>query len=306
MEQAGELITASLAPASRAVYRRALQKYALFCNSLNPGSVDFFPASTEKIMLFISHMFSSGLAPSSMQTYTAAVCFFNKLLGGHDYSGSFVIQRMLKGALRKSNPATPRAPITTDILHKLLTFIPTYYSTYDSSLYQAMFSLAFHAFLRVGEFTIRAQSSPDNKIVQFSDIAFPVLSDKSHALQLTLRFFKGNTACTPFTLLIQPHRGILCPVKIMAQFIKLRGTSPGPLFRYTDAKAISRSQFNKILKQALESNGITAHIKPHSFRIGAATSACAVGIPDDTIQRLGRWKSDAYKRYIRMPQLTLQ
>ena len=34
------------------------------------------------------------------------------------------------------------------------------------------------------------------------------------------------------------------------------------------------------------------------FRRGAATWAKQVGIPDEDIQLLGRWKSDAYKRYI--------
>ena len=32
---------------------------------------------------------------------------------------------------------------------------------------------------------------------------------------------------------------------------------------------------------------------------GAATSAAAVGLPDHFIQTLGRWTSQAYRRYIR-------
>ncbi|CAB4006783.1 Retrovirus-related Pol poly from transposon 412 [Paramuricea clavata] len=36
-----------------------------------------------------------------------------------------------------------------------------------------------------------------------------------------------------------------------------------------------------------------------SFRIGAATSTAAAGIPDHLIQSLGRWTSQAYLRYIR-------
>ena len=37
----------------------------------------------------------------------------------------------------------------------------------------------------------------------------------------------------------------------------------------------------------------------HSFRNGAATTVVEKGISDATIQILSRWKSDAYKRYIR-------
>jgi hypothetical protein len=38
----------------------------------------------------------------------------------------------------------------------------------------------------------------------------------------------------------------------------------------------------------------------HSFRIGAATHAAKMGKSDDEIMTMGRWKSDSYKRYIRI------
>ena len=37
----------------------------------------------------------------------------------------------------------------------------------------------------------------------------------------------------------------------------------------------------------------------HSFRIGAATTAAAAGIPAWLIKTLGRWNSNAYLAYIR-------
>ena len=36
----------------------------------------------------------------------------------------------------------------------------------------------------------------------------------------------------------------------------------------------------------------------HPLRIGEATEAAAAGLPDWLIQTAGRWRSDAYKRYI--------
>jgi hypothetical protein len=38
----------------------------------------------------------------------------------------------------------------------------------------------------------------------------------------------------------------------------------------------------------------------NSFRIGAATHAAQMGKSDDEIMTMGRWKSDSYKRYIRI------
>ena len=40
-----------------------------------------------------------------------------------------------------------------------------------------------------------------------------------------------------------------------------------------------------------------------SFRIGAATYAAKQGVPDDKITHWGRWKSDAFKKYIRITSL---
>ena len=40
----------------------------------------------------------------------------------------------------------------------------------------------------------------------------------------------------------------------------------------------------------------------HSFQIGAATVAHIKGIEDSIIMTLGSWKSNAYQRYVRIPQ----
>ena len=44
----------------------------------------------------------------------------------------------------------------------------------------------------------------------------------------------------------------------------------------------------------------------HSFRIGGATAAFAAGVPESAIQLLGRWSSDAYRAYLRIPDCTIR
>jgi hypothetical protein len=47
--------------------------------------------------------------------------------------------------------------------------------------------------------------------------------------------------------------------------------------------------------------GWPAILSSHSFRIGMATQCAMDGYPDEQIMRFGRWRSNVYLRYIRIP-----
>jgi hypothetical protein len=69
---------------------------------------------------------------------------------------------------------------------------------------------------------------------------------------------------------------------------------------------IPRQFFNRYLRFAFTWCGLdTDRYKGHSFRIGAASYAYEKGLPDERIQLMGRWKSNAYKKYIRAPVLKI-
>ncbi len=95
----------------------------------------------------------------------------------------------------------------------------------------------------------------------------------------------------------------LCPVVAMLRYLAVRGFDNGPLFRLEDGTPLSRSGLVERLRGALSRAGVDpTRYSSHSFRIGAATTAAANGVNSSTIQRLGRWRSDCYTRYIRTPQ----
>jgi hypothetical protein len=52
------------------------------------------------------------------------------------------------------------------------------------------------------------------------------------------------------------------------------------------------------LRHILIELGVSGNYSGHSFRRGAATWARSIDSPDADLQLLGRWKSEAYKRYI--------
>ena len=80
----------------------------------------------------------------------------------------------------------------------------------------------------------------------------------------------------------------------------------GPLFVLQDGWPLSRSMLVEKVRQALRRAGIDAsEYNGHSFRIGAATTAAAQGISVPLIKTLGRWRSEAFHTYIKIPSDTL-
>ena len=72
-----------------------------------------------------------------------------------------------------------------------------------------------------------------------------------------------------------------------------------------DNPSLSTIFFKDILRLALTSCGLNpSRFKGHSFRIRAASFAADRGMCDAQIRALGRWKSSAFPKYIRLPSLS--
>ena len=76
----------------------------------------------------------------------------------------------------------------------------------------------------------------------------------------------------------------------MTRHDEMEGTAP--LFDVT------LQEFRATLEDVRLAASIRTHLTPHCFRHGGATWAANQGWPDARIKAHGRWKSDAYKRYV--------
>jgi site-specific recombinase XerD len=93
----------------------------------------------------------------------------------------------------------------------------------------------------------------------------------------------------------------VCPVKAMQLFLNARPKgSQGYLFCHVENSPLTRYQFGAVLTRVVRRLKLpVTGFKTHSFRIGAATWLSSKGVPDAVIQRMGRWKSNAFAKYIR-------
>ena len=77
-------------------------------------------------------------------------------------------------------------------------------------------------------------------------------------------------------------------------------------FIFEDGLPLTRQRLTANLRVLLSAAGFAPEkYASHSFRIGGATTAAAAGLPDWQIQAMGRWTSDCYTCYVRIPQSTL-
>lgn len=115
----------------------------------------------------------------------------------------------------------------------------------------------------------------------------------------------SNTATTsPFTIFLY-RQNSCCPVKFLLEYLARRGNRPRSLFLTPDYNPVSRIFFADLLSLSLKACGLdSTRYKGHSFRIGTASFAAERGMCDAQIRALGRWKSNDFLKYIRIPSLS--
>ena len=300
-----KLLQSSLQPSSLPTYQRAWKLFSQFLHVILPGISTTLPISPPVLALFIAYMYDRHYATSTVSTYVSALGYCHKLSGFPDPTKAFFIVQMLKGYGKLGSRLDSRLPITLPILHRILgSSVQFCHTLYDNCLFQAMCSLSFFACMRVGEIT-STTTKERGSLIQLHQLTQLVDANQGVvALKFTFRDFKHNYNQRPFSVVIN-RRNNLCPVEIILDYLSLRGDRPGPLFRLADGSPISRAIFIDKLSVAIKYCGLDpSRYKGHSFRIGAASFAADAGMSDAQSRALGRWKSNAFQKYIRIPSLT--
>ena len=159
---------------------------------------------------------------------------------------------------------------------------------------------AFYGFLRVSEYTSLYKKSYDSTTtLLFSDMTFT----SDGAVIIYIKASKTDPFRQGVPLRIESNGSSLCPVAALRHFSRVHPSRRGPLFTFHNGCFLSRKDVNFLLVSTTEG---LANISSHSLRIGAASTAAAAGCPKWLIQALGRWSSDCFRDYIRIPSSTIK
>lgn len=134
-----------------------------------------------------------------------------------DPCNAFLIKKMLHGCKKLKVNKDSRLPITPDILRKILAASKKILSRlFVRTRFEPMCTLAFCAFLRIGEMT----ASPNN--LMFSNV---LVNEGPLTLQFTS--YKQSKGVTSTHMVKSQPSSDICPVKHMQQYLQLRGGKSG-------------------------------------------------------------------------------
>ena len=251
-----------------------------------------------------------GMRTSTIRGYMSAIAYMHTKDDFDDPTDCPSIKMALQGAQIRE-PSSGRGelqPINKQLLHSILDCAPFLVDNqYDRFLIKALFLTTYYACLRAGEIVTSVKT---DHTLTLSQIV-------KHKSSYGIRFesYKHSKSCKdsadsnsrlPLYIVSSVPGSKYCPVVALYDFLKIRGKGAGPIFVDKHGKNIKRDLLAKWIKSGVElCNRSPANYNTHSIRIGRATQLADEGYSDEAIRTTGRWKSNAFKKYIRRSEFVL-
>jgi hypothetical protein len=271
-----------------------------------------------------------GQKPVRSRTVADALCLVGqtyKLLGARDhrldhYTGQidFRLQRQFRAYEKSDAPPQRVKPIPIRLVSTVLT--NAHNNSNPSSAAQAiadMICIAFFFLLRPGEYTFTNANTPfriqdvklyiDTKelqIYQASPLEFSNVTSVSLTFTTQKNGVKGEVISHGLSgdLLVCPCRATVRRIQHLLQHQQPPSTPLCKFFQDHTHGMVTPTLIRDTLRRGLNTVGHTTlgihpnQIDARSLRAGGATALLCANVDHNTIQLLGRWKSDAMMRYL--------
>ncbi|VDI11053.1 Hypothetical predicted protein, partial [Mytilus galloprovincialis] len=180
-----KLLDASNSQNTWKTYNNGLTSFVSF--RLEEGLGNTWPPSISHLVNYVAYLSKLGYAPATVKVYLSGLSYYLRINELTDLTSSFIIQKMLKGMDKLYGVVDSRKPITLEILARLINSLQSVCSSvYECTLFRSMFSLAFFAFLRIGEITINRNTQ---HVINNDDVN---VSHHSQSAYITIPFSKTD------------------------------------------------------------------------------------------------------------------
>ena len=278
-----------VATSTRRTYQSGLNAFNTFCRQF--GIVPF-PASSLTLEYFCAQVLQH-ISYKTLKVYLSGIRLAHIEQGLPDPTDTISLHLVCRGIRhQQGDHQRIRLSITINLLRllKQQLQICTHYNPVEQCMLWALFTLAFYGFFRASEL--------------LSNLRWSGLTLSSNQISIILHQSKTDPFRRGQTVHVFANHSSTCPVRAMTCYHNLvRHTDAADqVFKVGRFQPLAPNTVNEVLCYLLQQGGINqANYASHSFRIGAATTAAAAGIPAWLIKTLGRWSSNAYMTYIRCP-----
>ena len=276
------------------------------------------PLSEPKLLTFVGWLLHRSVSKSTIETYLAAIRQ-QYIQEGLDPTNlrSPLLKQILKGRSHQSlssstkGESKQRLPITPTILKLIKIHLKQQtFSNKEKLLIWTILTIGFAGSFRIHEILCRNPSSynpldtllgKDVKLKQFKIQGQPV-----EVLEFKIKQEKTNSTPTPTIVDVYQAFNNICPVAAFKKWKRNSNLTNDdlPVFRkengrpYT-GRCLNTFLSNFTLKHFPEAAG---KFTSHSLRAGLPSLLGQLGFENEDIKSTGRWSSNAYKIYTKLPR----
>jgi hypothetical protein len=304
-----------LAKGTWSTYKTA-ERLWLTCMKENKRSAEL-PATEASIAVFVCWLIERRkVKAGTISSYLAGIRQLHVTRGMEPPTiRSATMNLILKGKKNAENidnrreGGSKRLPVTMNVLRLIKEKIRTWNKSTETKLLMwAVSTLAFHGAFRSGEILSKKEQTFDKDFTLLTeDIKLMKDSEEDqYLLAVKLKSPKEDRTGKAVIVEVFETKGTLCPVKAFIRWKnRTVAESNMPLFRQENGVPLTSRQLNLWLKELLIGNidYQNGKISSHSFRIGLATTLGTLGFSADDIKEAGRWSSNAYEIYLRLPRV---
>lgn len=260
------------------------------------------PISPSMLALFITYL-SKNLAPNTIRTYISVLSYYHGLPGLECHTRDYLPRKLLDSVEKTGR--TPKSLLPIDI-SRLKRILDNYHllldNDYDKVMFKALFLALYYLCARIGELTLSHGNAKN--VVTLNDVRLVKNGPFVRAYKVYFQNFKHNRKGNVHQVQVSETTDGYCPVNAMESYLKLRGSYPGPLFGTKLGSPLLAYRVLSLVRGTLEVLGESpSNFGTHSFRVGRCTDYALSGASSTQIRLLGRWHSDAFRKYIRPTML---
>ena len=276
-----------LAPSTIKVYNRVWQDWEVYrVEHLNTSNNNISELHVRNYIAYLRHY--QGKTAAAITTALSGLAFHFKLKTTFDPTKSTPISTMLKGYKSMDQRHNLRLPINYTLTYKIALKAQKM-GNYEGILYSAMFASMYLAALRASECSHTLHNLLASNMVISSD-----------HITFTLNSFKHSTV--PHSISVHSHPELRLFIQ---HFAEIRVKNKFFFVHQSGAPLTRREISNKLDNLLIQLNIDPRSYNTHSFRIGRATDMGLAGCSEAQIRALGRWESDAYKKYIKITHINM-